>query len=52
MSLSKKCIAECIGTMILVIDGCGVAVATGAEGNDGVVAPARACGLVIVGRAY
>lgn len=25
----KKCIAEFIGTMILVIFGCGVAVATG-----------------------
>ena len=52
MSLSKKCIAEFIGTMILVIFGCGVAVATGCEGNDGVVATALAFGLVIVAMAY
>ena len=52
MSLSKKCIAEFIGTMILVIFGCGVAVATGCEGNDGVVATALAFGLVIVAMPY
>ena len=38
--------------MILVIFGCGVAVATGCEGNDGVVATALAFGLVIVAMAY
>lgn len=48
----KKCIAEAVGTMILVVFGCGVAVATGCEGNAGVVATALAFGLVIVAMAY
>ncbi len=48
----KKCLAECIGTMVLVIFGCGVAVATGCVGNDGIVATALAFGLVIVAMAY
>lgn len=52
MQFSKKCIAEFIGTLILVVFGCGVAVATGCEGNDGVVATALAFGLVIVAMAY
>ncbi len=48
----KKCIAECIGTFVLVVFGCGVAVATGCEGNAGIVATALAFGLVIVAMAY
>ena len=48
----KKCIAECIGTFVLVVFGCGVAVATGCTGNDGIVATALAFGLVIVAMAY
>lgn len=52
MSLTKKCVAEFIGTMVLVIFGCGVAVATGCEGNSGIVATALAFGLVIVAMAY
>ena len=52
MSLTKKCVAEFVGTMILVVFGCGVAVATGCVGNDGIVATALAFGLVIVAMAY
>ena len=48
----KKCIAEFVGTFILVVFGCGVAVATGCTGNDGIVATALAFGLVIVAMAY
>lgn len=48
----KKYIAEFIGTFVLVVFGCGVAVATGCVGNDGVVATALAFGLVIVAMAY
>lgn len=52
MKNMKKYIAEFIGTMVLVVCGCGVAVATGCEGNDGIVATALAFGLVIVAMAY
>ena len=38
--------------MVLVIFGCGVAVATGCEGNAGIIATALAFGLVIVAMAY
>jgi aquaporin Z len=48
MSLLKKAIAEAIGTMVLVVVGCGVAVATGADE----VATALAFGLSIVAMAY
>ncbi len=48
----KKCVAEFIGTLVLVVFGCGVAVATGCEGNAGIVATALAFGLVIVAMAY
>ncbi len=48
MNLLKKCIAEAIGTAILVFCACGVAVWTG--GN--VIATSLAFGLVIVGCAY
>lgn len=52
MEMLKKCLAEAIGTMVLVIFGCGVAVATGCSGNAGIVATALAFGLVIVAMAY
>ncbi|MCH3908938.1 MAG: aquaporin [Bacilli bacterium] len=48
MELFKKAVAECIGTMVLVIVGCGVAVVT----NANVVATALAFGLSIVAMAY
>ncbi len=47
MSLLKKCIAECIGTAVLVLVACGVA----AFGGDN-VAVSLAFGLVIVAMAY
>ena len=52
MKSMKKYIAEFIGTMVLVILGCGVAVATGCEGNAGIVATSLAFGLSIVAMAY
>lgn len=45
-------LAEFIGTAVLVIVGCGVAVATGCVGNDGLAATALAFGLAIVAMAY
>lgn len=48
MNLLKKCIAEFIGTAVLVCLACGVAVWT----NANVVATALAFGLVIVAMAY
>ena len=48
----KKCIAEFIGTFVIVVFGCGVAVATGCSDNGGIVATALAFGLVIVAMAY
>ena len=52
MGLFKKAIAECIGTMVLVIVGCGVAVTTGCSDNAGIVATSLAFGLAIVAMAY
>ena len=52
MEEMKKYLAEAVGTMLLVVFGCGVAVATGCTGNDGIVATALAFGLVIVALAY
>ena len=51
MSLFKKAIAECIGTAVLVLVACGVAVAAGGDG-DWWVATSLAFGLVIVAMAY
>ncbi len=50
----KKYIAECIGTAVLVILGCGTAMLVGcsAEHGGGYVLTALAFGLVIVGMAY
>lgn len=53
MKLFKKCIAECIGTFVLVFVACGVAAATGGSVNGGTItATALAFGLVIVAMAY
>ena len=55
MALLKKCIAECIGTFVLVLFGCGTAVAVGCNGADANAAyfmTALAFGLVIVAMAY
>jgi len=51
MSLFKKAIAECIGTAVLVLVACGVAVAAGGQGAWW-VATSLAFGLVIVAMAY
>lgn len=48
MCAFKKYFAEFLGTMVLVVFGCGVAIVTGAD----VVATAIAFGLVIVAMAY
>lgn len=48
MSLIKRAIAECIGTAVLVLVACGVAVVTGVSW----VATSFAFGLVIVAMAY
>ncbi len=48
MSLLKKCLAEGIGTCVLVLFACGVAAFTGAS----IVPTALAFGLVIVAMAY
>ena len=50
MNLFKKAIAECIGTMVLVLVACGVAVAS--KGTNWWVATSLAFGLVIVAMAY
>ena len=49
MQLFKQCLAEFVGTMLLVVFGCGVAVATGCEGSDGLIATAFAFVLAILG---
>ncbi|MBR4761330.1 MAG: aquaporin [Clostridia bacterium] len=48
ISLSKKALAECIGTFVLVFTACGVAGATGGS----LVATSLAFGLAIVAMAY
>ena len=54
MSLIKKCIAEVIGTCVLVTLGCGTAMLVGcdAANGGGYILTALAFGLVIVGMAY
>lgn len=54
MNVTKKYIAEVIGTMVLVILGCGTAMLVGcdAENGGGYILTALAFGLVIVGMAY
>lgn len=46
----RKCLAECIGTAVLVTFGCGVAATNGF--GTGLVGIALAFGLVIVAMAY
>ena len=55
MQLLKKCIAECIGTFVLVLFGCGTAIALGcnsAQADGAYFMTALAFGLVIVAMAY
>ncbi len=55
MELLKKCIAECIGTFVLVLFGCGSACILGCNGASADAAylmTALAFGLVIVAMAY
>lgn len=52
MSNIKKYVAEAIGTMTLVLIGCGTAMLTGCEHWAGYLATAFAFGLTIVGMAY
>ena len=55
MTLLKKCIAECIGTFVLVFFGCGTAVAVKCSGmspDAAYLMTALAFGLVIVAMAY
>lgn len=56
MCAIKKYFAECLGTLVLVVFGCGVAIVTGcgteAGGMAAYLATAVAFGLVIVAMAY
>ena len=52
MANIRKYVAECIGTMTLVLIGCGTAMLTGCEHWSGYLATAFAFGLTIVGMAY
>ena len=48
----KKYIAECIGTMVLTLLGCGTAVFVGCDEPAGVFATAAAFGLSVIAMAY
>ena len=48
MGIFKKALAECIGTMVLVVVGCGVAM----SGSVGTVGIALAFGLALIAMAY
>ena len=54
MNSMKKYLAECLGTMVLVVFACGAAIVTGCstEGNAAYLITALAFGLVIVAMAY
>lgn len=54
MNAIKKYVAECIGTMVLVILGCGTAMLVGCDAayGGGYILTALAFGLTIVGMAY
>ena len=55
MTLTQKCIAECIGTFVLVFFGCGTAVVVHCNGmspDAAYLMTALAFGLVIVAMAY
>lgn len=48
----KKYVAECIGTMVLTLLGCGTAVFVGCGDTAGVFATAAAFGLSVIAMAY
>lgn len=54
MNAIKKYVAECIGTMVLVLIGCGTAMLVGCDAvnGSGYILTAFAFGLTIVGMAY
>jgi len=54
MTLLRKCLAECIGTFVLVLFGCGTAIVTGCsnKADAAYFMTAVAFGLVIVAMAY
>lgn len=54
MQLFKKCLAECIGTFVLVLFGCGTAIVLGCSDKPDAayLMTALAFGLVIVAMAY
>lgn len=52
MKNMKKYIAEFVGTMVLVLVGCGVAVVVGCATPAGIIATSLAFGLSIVAMAY
>ncbi len=54
MDAMKKYVAECIGTMVLVLIGCGTAMLVGCDAvnGGGYILTAFAFGLTIVGMAY
>ena len=55
MQLFRKCVAECLGTFVLVLFGCGTACAVNCAGtapNAAYLMTALAFGLVIVAMAY
>ena len=54
MKSLKKYVAECIGTFVLVLLGCGTAMLVGCDSTNGggYILTALAFGLVIVGMAY
>lgn len=52
MKTSQKFFAECIGTFILVLGGCGTAVFASSQGFVGILGVALAFGLTIVAAAY
>lgn len=51
-NMVKKCVAEALGTLVLVLVGCGTAVIVGCSGPDGVLVTALAFGLSLSVMAY
>ena len=52
LNIMKKYVAECIGTMVLTLLGCGTAVFVGCGDPAGVAATALAFGLSVIAMAY
>lgn len=54
VTMTSKMVAEMLGTMVLVLMGCGAAVIAGADGTTGVglLGIAFAFGLSVVAMAY